>query len=197
MTDDGGDAGRFVVEEDPPATLSRRAFIKAGAAVAGIAWIGAFGGSVLRSITSGGGTDASGTSKTFQYYVPEGESPWYSDMDGKEVMADDFPVDQSAKVLVSGMKGVLMRVDPDRLVDRVGTDLGFVAYSSTCTHLGCQVYFARGTTPVGDFPKGVLYCPCHQGAFDVYRGAEVLYGPPPRPLPKIPLRVTEGRVEAV
>ena len=103
----------------------------------------------------------------------------------------------SAKVFVGGTKVLLMRFDDRRLVDRSGTDMGFVAYASTCTHLGCQVYFSVRQTPAGDFPDGVIYCPCHQGAFDPFRNAKVVYGPPPQPLPKVSLHVIDGRVEAV
>jgi rieske iron-sulfur protein len=74
--------------------------------------------------------------------------------------------------------------------------MGFVAFESKCTHLGCQVYFIAGKTPIGERPDGIIYCPCHQGAFDPYRGAKVVYGPPPQPLPRIPLRVVNGRLEA-
>jgi rieske iron-sulfur protein len=195
---DGGDGrDRYVVEEDPPSTMSRRTFVKAGAAVAGIAWIGAFGGSVLRSLVSGGGETDTTAQRIFTYHVPEGEEPWYADLHGQEVLADEFPVGESAKVMVKGAKGILLRFEPQQLVDRVGSDLGFISFSSTCTHLGCQVYFSRGTTPIGEYEQGVIYCPCHQGAFDPFRGARVVNGPPPRPLPKIPLRVVDGRVEAV
>ena len=55
----------------------------------------------------------------------------------------------------------------------------------------------EGVTPIVPYPDGIIYCPCHQGAFDPFNGAKVIYGPPPQPLPKIPLRVIEGRVEAV
>lgn len=188
---------RYLVEEDPPTTMSRRAFVKAGAAVAGVAWIGAFGGSVIRSLTTGEtGTDGP-SSKTFVYHVPEGETPWYVDLDGREVLATEFPVGESAKVFVGGTKAILLRFEERQLVDRTGTDMGFVAYHSTCTHLGCQVYFSIGSTPAGNFPEGVIYCPCHQGAFDPFRNAKVVYGPPPSPLPKVPIRVVDGRVEAV
>jgi Rieske Fe-S protein len=191
-TDDG-----YAVEEDPPSTMSRRSFVKAGAVVAGAAWIGAFGGSVIRSLTTGEGSAEGPSSGTFVYHVPEGESPWYSDLDGQEVLVSEFPPGESAKVMVRGEKAILLRFDQGQLVDRKGTDMGFVAYSSTCTHLGCQVYFATGSTPAGDFPEGVIYCPCHQGAFDPFRSAKVVYGPPPSPLPKVPLRIVDGRVEAV
>ncbi|UCC92661.1 MAG: Rieske (2Fe-2S) protein [Thermoplasmata archaeon] len=203
MTEDGEDGGRdgtderYVVEGDPPSTMSRRTFVKAGAAVAGAAWVGAFGGSVVRSLTTGGDSSTGPSSKAFVYHVPQGENPWYSDLDGREVLATEFPVGESAKVYVGGQKAILMRFEERQLVDRSGTDMGFVAYSSTCTHLGCQVYFAVGQTPAGDFPDGVIYCPCHQGAFDPFRNAKVVYGPPPLPLPKIPLHVIDGRLEAV
>ena len=196
--DDGGQSrGMYVVEADAPSTMSRRSFVKAGAAVAGIAWIGAFGGSVLRSITTSGGDVDIHAGNAFVYHVPEGESPWYVDLDGQVVQEDEFPLGESAKVFVKGKKTILLRFPESQLLDRSGTDMGFVAYSSTCTHLGCQVYFAKGTTPVGDYPEGVIYCPCHQGAFDPFRGARVVYGPPPLPLPRVPLRVIDGRVEAI
>ena len=188
---------RYVVEEDPPSTMGRRTFVKAGAAVAGAAWIGAFGGSVIRSLTTGEGGGAGPSSKSLVYHVPQGETPWYVDLHGREVLASEFPVGVSAKVYVGGTKAILLRFEERQLVDRTGSDMGFGACHSTCTRRGCQVYFSIGSTPAGNFPEGVIYCPCHQGAFDPFRNARVVYGPPPSPLPKIPLRVVDGRVEAV
>ncbi len=54
----------------------------------------------------------------------------------------------------------------------------FVAYSRRCTHLSCPVSYQHD--------KNRLYCPCHNGVFDVVDGS-VKQGPPPRPLPKITL----------
>lgn len=188
---------RYVVEEDPPATMDRRAFVKVGAVVAGAAWIGALGGSVIQSLTTGEGGVIGPSSKVLVYHVPEGETPWYVDLHGRDVLASEFPVGVSAKVYVGGTKAILLRFEERQLVDRAGSDMGFVAYHSTCTHLGCQVYFSIGSTPAGNFPEGIIYCPCHQGAFDPFRNAKVVFGPPPQPLPKIHLRVVDGRVEAV
>jgi len=47
-----------------------------------------------------------------------------------------------------------------------------VALSGTCTHLTCTVRF--------DAETETLFCPCHNGRFDL--GGNVLSGPPPRPL---------------
>jgi rieske iron-sulfur protein len=191
------DAGTpMTVEEDPPETVSRRTFVKAGVAVAVGAWAASFGGSLLRSATTEGEEEAGVSKDAFVYHVPAGEKPWYAALDGMEVLADEFPPMESAKVFVRGVKAVLMRLDESLLVDRSGSELGFVAFESKCTHLGCQVYFTKGRTPVGDYPDGIIYCPCHQGSFDPYRGAKVVSGPPPQPLPRIPLRVVNGRLEA-
>jgi arsenite oxidase small subunit len=53
-----------------------------------------------------------------------------------------------------------------------------VAYSQTCTHLSCAVYYAAA--------ERRLECPCHEGYFSIDTG-RVLQGPPPRPLPRIVL----------
>jgi Rieske Fe-S protein len=55
----------------------------------------------------------------------------------------------------------------------------FVAYSQKCTHLSCAVYFQP--------EENRLFCPCHDGVFDVRTG-EPVAGPPQRALPRIILR---------
>ena len=55
----------------------------------------------------------------------------------------------------------------------------FVAYSQKCTHLSCAVYLQP--------EERRLYCPCHEGVFDLETG-EPVAGPPQRRLPHITLR---------
>jgi ubiquinol-cytochrome c reductase iron-sulfur subunit len=55
-----------------------------------------------------------------------------------------------------------------------------VCYSKICTHVGCPVALYEQTTHK-------ILCPCHQSTFDAPRGAQVLFGPAPRPLPQLPL----------
>jgi ubiquinol-cytochrome c reductase iron-sulfur subunit len=57
-----------------------------------------------------------------------------------------------------------------------------VAYSRICTHVGCPVGLYEQTTHH-------LLCPCHQSTFNAAKGAEVIFGPAPRPLPQLPLTV--------
>ncbi|MGA8856384.1 MAG: Rieske 2Fe-2S domain-containing protein [Candidatus Bathyarchaeia archaeon] len=55
-----------------------------------------------------------------------------------------------------------------------------VAYSSVCTHAGCLVQF----DPAGRD----IACPCHGAVYDPYNNAQVLAGPAPYPLQKIPIQ---------
>jgi ubiquinol-cytochrome c reductase iron-sulfur subunit len=57
-----------------------------------------------------------------------------------------------------------------------------VCYSKICTHVGCPVALYEQTTHH-------ILCPCHQSTFDAPRGAQVTFGPAPRPLPQLPLAV--------
>ncbi len=63
----------------------------------------------------------------------------------------------------------------------------YVAYQQRCTHLSCPVHFSA--------LSGRIECPCHNGAFEVETG-RVLEGPPPRPLPRIKLRIENGKIFA-
>jgi ubiquinol-cytochrome c reductase iron-sulfur subunit len=57
-----------------------------------------------------------------------------------------------------------------------------VAYSKICTHVGCPVALYEQTTHH-------ILCPCHQSTFNAPMGAQVIFGPAPRPLPQLPLMV--------
>ncbi len=65
-----------------------------------------------------------------------------------------------------------------------GGDGNFVVFSRVCTHLGCLVRW--------DEKKGQFLCPCHGGVFD--KAGNVVVGPPPRPLEKLPVKVEDGVV---
>ncbi|MEK6528403.1 MAG: ubiquinol-cytochrome c reductase iron-sulfur subunit [Nitrospirota bacterium] len=56
---------------------------------------------------------------------------------------------------------------------------GYIALSQVCTHLGCLVEY--------DKEKKQLVCPCHAGVFNLE--GHVVSGPPPKPLPTLPLKV--------
>ncbi len=61
----------------------------------------------------------------------------------------------------------------------------FIAFSINCTHLGCPVRWLSDAE--------LFMCPCHGGVY--YKDGEVAAGPPPKPLPRYPVRVRNGQVE--
>lgn len=69
---------------------------------------------------------------------------------------------------------------------RLGEDQ-YAAYLQRCTHLSCPITYNHAGKQ--------LECPCHNGAFDTATG-RVLSGPPPRPLPRILLRIENGHIIA-
>lgn len=94
--------------------------------------------------------------------------------------ASAVPVGHAARFTdpASGGPGWVVRPSADQ----------FVAFSASCTHAGCSVDFDRGSMQ--------FVCPCHGGTFDAKSG-QVLGGPPPSPLPAIPVHVINGEIRVV
>jgi rieske iron-sulfur protein len=96
-------------------------------------------------------------------------------------------MDPKTKVVKSGeAKNTVLvaRYSPEELSPEVAQHAveGVVAYSAVCTHLGCII-----SQWVADKKAGL--CPCHGGTFDLAQEARVVAGPPPRPVPQLPLKV--------
>jgi len=69
--------------------------------------------------------------------------------------------------------------------ERNGDERDFIALSSTCPHLGCQVHW--------EAQNDRYFCPCHNGAFD--SNGVGIEGPPGdagQSLPQYPLQVAGG-----
>jgi len=66
----------------------------------------------------------------------------------------------------------------------VQTAGGLRAISTTCTHLGCHVYWEP--------EHNRFFCPCHNAVFDV--DGNVVVGPPPRPLQQYAVEEDEGSI---
>lgn len=60
----------------------------------------------------------------------------------------------------------------------------YKAFSAICTHQGC---------PVTQVANGAIVCPCHMGTFSIVDGS-VLGGPPPAPLPEVPITVSGSTI---
>ena len=79
-------------------------------------------------------------------------------------------------------KMVVVRLPEDQMSPetRARSASGVVAYSSICTHQGCDVKTWMSK-------ESVLACYCHASKFNLFDGAKVVSGPAPSPLPAIPL----------
>jgi Rieske Fe-S protein len=100
------------------------------------------------------------------------------------------PIRMIAKLDAVPVGGTVTFAYPDAhddcLLVRTAADR-FVAYSQKCTHLSCAV--------IPQPEKNCLYCPCHNGFFDLATGAPTA-GPPRRPLPRIGLEIRDGAIYA-
>jgi ubiquinol-cytochrome c reductase iron-sulfur subunit len=89
-------------------------------------------------------------------------------------------------IIIKFQPGVLVFGEPNQVREGYVTPNwtvdNIVCYSKICTHVGCPAALYEQTTHH-------ILCPCHQSTFDAARGAEVLFGPAPRPLPQLPMTV--------
>lgn len=102
----------------------------------------------------------------FRYLLPPSE---VSGGGVQRIKKDEIPSGRSKDIVLNNIPVIVINI-PQK---------GYVAYSKVCTHLGCIVQFEP--------EKRVFICPCHAGTFDI--NGNVISGPPPRPLTKIPLRI--------
>jgi cytochrome b6-f complex iron-sulfur subunit len=84
---------------------------------------------------------------------------------------------KKSEIPVGDAKDIALNGTPTMVINRPG--MGFIALSRVCTHLGCLVDYNQS--------QKRIICPCHGAIFDLE--GNVLSGPPPRPLPKFPLKV--------
>jgi Rieske Fe-S protein len=63
-------------------------------------------------------------------------------------------------------------------------DGSYKAFSAVCTHLGCTVQFKKG--------EDVIWCACHNGAYDLT--GRNISGPPPRPLEQYVVHEADGDI---
>jgi cytochrome b6-f complex iron-sulfur subunit len=64
----------------------------------------------------------------------------------------------------------------------VASSGGPVVFSAICSHLGCLVSYHK--------EKQEFICPCHGGKYDLT--GRNIFGPPPAPLTRFPLRIEDG-----
>lgn len=77
---------------------------------------------------------------------------------------------QDRELIDKAFKIVRFGAEPVILIHPADSD--FRAFSAVCTHLSCIVEFRKD--------KGVIWCNCHSGVYDL--NGKNIGGPPPRPL---------------
>lgn len=104
---------------------------------------------------------------------------------GSTLRPEDLAVGNAAQVFPAGKADdQIGLIEVVRIAEGSGAD-GLVAYSAICTHLGCAVYADLSN-------QGLIACPCHGSEFDPASDAAVVGGPAPRPLPSLPISVSDA-----
>jgi rieske iron-sulfur protein len=111
-------------------------------------------------------------------------------VDARPIIA--WPMDPVGNVVRDGSrlnKVLVLRLDPATMNDetRARAADGIVAYSAICPHAGCEV---SGWNE----QRAVLECSCHASHYNPRDAAAVIDGPTPRPLPALPLALSDGKL---
>ena len=85
------------------------------------------------------------------------------------IKKNEVPLGEGKEIVFGGTPAIILNVK----------GMGYLALSRVCTHLGCLVEYNKETNR--------FICPCHAGTFNME--GNVLSGPPPKPLEKLPLDV--------
>jgi Rieske Fe-S protein len=147
--------------------VSRRKFLTAGIGVISGTIIAGVGGAAVVSI----GAPAI-TNKQEGKWVPAGNptelAPGQFNQVNVEYQAKDGWMDGKFKMLA------YVKVEGDNVI----------AFSATCSHLGCNVNYDETT--------GGFKCPCHTGQYD--KNGKNVSGPPPKPLKQLDAKIEDGKL---
>lgn len=124
--------------------------------------------------TSAGAVLASILYPVVRYVVPPESGQSASSQVTLDVTADEMPPDSSHVFKFGAQPGILIRTPGGELR----------AFSAVCTHLSCTVQYRDDLDHI--------WCPCHNGHFDL-RGRNI-QGPPPEPLPEYSVNVQDGEI---
>lgn len=98
-----------------------------------------------------------------------------SGLESKEVGPENELKPNSGLVFQFGNEPALLIRTPDGQLR---------AFTAICTHLGCTVNY--------DSSSKVIWCPCHNGAYDLH--GRNISGPPPRPLTEYKVNLRNGQI---
>jgi cytochrome b6-f complex iron-sulfur subunit len=96
-----------------------------------------------------------------------------TDARGQSIPANTLPEGGSVAGMLSGKPVIVFR-----------RQSVLVAFSTVCTHLGCNVGYNRN--------ENIFQCPCHGGEYD--GEGRVIGGPPPQPLERLSVQEVNGKI---
>jgi len=195
-TEPDADADAEPAYREDDLQTTRRNAAKFFAALGGAAAIGTFAVTGLKGLNDAG--LSGGPSYNYKTLYTQGTK--LVDKSGNPVKIDAIPEGSGKEMTVFPEKkgGGALAVKPGTtLLARFsenqfksptnvkGTVKGYCAYSAVCTHEGCIVSQRAG--PNNEY----FHCPCHQSTYNPFEGCKVVGGPAPRPLPQLPIGVTQ------
>ena len=185
------------IEEESKPYITRRSIIKG---LIGTAGVGVFAGLTLPF-----GTIKNTSGKKKRQKIAKGDKLVFAvgDKANQIIKVDDLPLHKGTLAYPKGKEEhhnliLLFHSPVNNFQEPTKMDFitknGFAAYSAICTHMGCTVEWYPHKQFSFDFPH--LFCPCHQSVFDIFHGAKVLAGPAPRPLPQLPIMISDNIIVA-
>jgi rieske iron-sulfur protein len=172
----------------PPHSDQRRAVLKGAVGVASLSLI-----DVAAAVEPQAMRPQAGDSLVYAYGDRKGEIIKVADLElgGPQQLA--WAMDPQTRTVRDGSRlnqVLLIRLSHEELSPETRTDSadGVVAYSSICTHQGCDVSQWRADNKM-------LLCVCHRSEFDPKDKAAVTFGPAPRRLPMLPVKMVEGQLQ--
>ncbi len=177
--------------------IARRKILKAGIGIAGISLLGA-------AISGFGTIKPQSSSENIRKPITAGDKLVYAmgPKKGQIITVDSIKLDKGALAFPLGKEehlNLIMIIHEIQSEFKAPTHLdwvvdGIVAYSAICTHMGCTVdWHPKAQTPA---PYPHIFCPCHQSMYNIFEGAKVVSGPAPRPLPQLPIKLSNHEILA-
>lgn len=184
-------------QEDPKAHATRRAVLQAaigvgvGTTVLSTLFVGV-GLVPKKEITPDKEPIAEGDILVYGQGPNKGQPIKAADIETNTLQITAYPMNPESKVIKDKEANntvIVVRLDPsvlDATTAQAATE-GIVAYSGVCKHLGCIV-------SQWDSAKQEFVCVCHQGHYDPKASGKVVSGPPPAPIPQLPVKVEAGEL---
>lgn len=159
--------------------LERRAVLRAAGVVGAVGAVG-MGLAACSSSSSSPSAGGAGSAPATSAPAPAGSSAAASPSAGAAGGGSGTALGATSEIPVGG--GMIFAAQ--KVVVTQPTAGTFKGFSSTCTHMGCQVSQISG---------GLIHCPCHGSEYSIVDGS-VKGGPAPMPLPAENVTVQGGQV---